>query len=232
MKKLVILAAVAVMAFGAQAFVYNFQFQLDNIPTYGTESGHPNHDIIYLADNNNNVYCYVYRGTLDGTGGDMKKAEGTEGKKIWTLASDSGEIKHNDTPEGKFHALDGQTVLDHSLKAADIEKCDNNGRLFVVSFTSEQDLGEHVKIGKTIIDGKEYDTAVCDGLKIVVTNAEEPNGMEYKVDYDLGVTVTNPGGGSAGYLLAGYAAYPVPEPTSAMLLLLGVAGLALKRKVA
>lgn len=77
------------------------------------------------------------------------------------------------------------------------------------------------------------DSGETHDLLAIATNGgdKRTDCIEYKVDDMLAVGITQ--GDGYGYsLTAGIKYTNVPEPTSAMLLLLGFAGLALKRKVA
>ena len=237
-RKVFLLAAVAAMAFGAQAGegtteggttagtkLYSFTFELQNIAAQ--TDGRPDHDFIYLADSAGKVICYVDRGTLDETRkGDMVK-DGDN----WALRDSA--ISHSAASDGStlFNALSGKEVLAHTLKSATIVKPEagSSTRIFTVTFESNYDLESKDSAGHIgWYDGK---VGYSEGLDIVVTNSKESGTcLEYMTQHNPGVSHTMEGG--SGWALTGGAAYAVPEPTSAMLLLLGVAGLALKRKVA
>ena len=185
---IVALCAVA-MSFGAWADTktYALTYELQNIPKQ--VEGHPDHDFIYLADTNGNVFCYVDRGSDMTKDGDNWKLNAT------TIDHAAGSTT--------YLALAGKTVVAHKLTAATIEKSGtSNGRVFSVTFTSEYDLGsaEHVtwydqKVGATL------------DMIAVLTNSEgDESCEEYKVDSKPGANRTGPEAG--GYTIKAHAEYP------------------------
>ena len=238
-RKVFLLAAAAAMAFGAQADdaqadtwtkVYTFTFGLRNIPEHNVD-GHPDLDLFYLVNASGQVLCYVDRGALpdDGWDGEMERIQGE-----WKLKEITAKHGAQEVGANICEALSGKSVLPHEVTAATIKKTSGgaaNDRTISVTFSTNYDLDKNGNVTwyneGTSLAGESKD------LMIVVTNAElkdnDPNNIEYKYADVLGAArdfATD----ASGYTLTGGAAYPVPEPTSAMLLLLGFAGLALKRK--
>ena len=231
-RKVLLLAAVAAMAFGAQAGeattegettggtkVYTFTFDLKNIPAQDPVTEHPNHNFIYLADTAGNVIFYVDRDK------EMDKDPDTG---YWSLKAQDGSkvVTHAATSTPGYTALEGKNVIAHTLTAATIKKTGTGGandRTFSVTFTSLQSMDSYVAEWYDDKGGRSQNL-----LAVVTYAGGDESCVEYKVDAQPGLGRTGPD--AAGYTLTASAAYAVPEPTSAMLLLLGVAGLALKRK--
>ena len=222
MKKFMMAVVIAALAFGAQAttYQYSLQFELKNIPAQ--ENGRPDHNLFFLvdksADGNNTVLMWLHRDELN-------KSETTS---TWSL-----------TVEGKTHGTDKpnyaafetyNNFATHTLSSATITKTGEgvSDRTIQITFTTETDILE----GNIAWTDDEHDMGKTSGLWVIATKSDQPGDcLEYKVDDVINVTKTDEIGN--GINLAAFAGYTnVPEPTSAMLLLLGFAGLALKRKVA
>lgn len=237
-RKVFLLAAAAAMAFGAQADdaqadtwtkIYTFTFGLRNIPDQ--VEGHPDHDFFYLVNASGQVLCYVDRGALtEGVwDGEMEKVNGE-----WKLKGTTAKHGAQEVGAEICNALSGKSVLPHEVTAATIKKTSGDGerdRTISVTFSTNYDLDRNNNV--TWFKEGESLAGESKDLMIVVTNADlqddDLENVEYKYADVLGAA-RNYSTDASGYTLTGGAAYPVPEPTSAMLLLLGFAGLALKRK--
>ena len=222
-RKVFLLAAVAALAFGAQAntYQYSLQFELKNIPAQ--TGGRPDHNLFFLVDKskdgNNTVLMWLHRDELSKEVGDT-----------WQLSEAGATHAAIKPTDPSYNAFDSYgDFAAHKLINATITKTGEGvrDRTIQVTFTTENDIltGDNVKW----VDDEQGNS---DYLWVIATNSKEPGQCdEYKVDTHITFAKTLKDGSGIS-LLAGAEYTNVPEPTSAMLLLLGVAGLALKRKVA
>ncbi len=218
MKKFMILAAVAAMAFGAQAALpegwrnYTFSLTISDLPqAFQSLTGTA---AVYLTDGNS-VYAYA---TME------KFNAGTPDELSGKIAYGSTELH-----DGASVTLDGKTYANkaHYLEGTSTilqENQPNNQKdvQFLITFDTDGSFGtDHFE---SVGDNQ---WAVKD-LYVVLSDSK--NGYE---NYYQEIPLTVTGDPTKNPTLAADASYSsVPEPTSAMLLLLGVAGLCLKRKVA
>ena len=124
-------------------------------------------------------------------------------------------------------------TYDLAANAVAVGTTDANGQITTgskVNFTMDEELGSKayfVQVVKTTYDGKDwyYFSATAGGT--TPTSAE----MTGQISTTSGAsTQLRDATGSGDYSNPGWYAVNVPEPTSGLLLLLGMAGLALKRK--
>ena len=224
-RKVFLLAAVAAMAFGAQAetYQYTFQFELKNIPEQNPD-GRPDHTMFFLVDtkHDNKVLVWLSRDELTKSLVDEK----------WALDSNKVNPAHVSGSNPGYEALKEYSKFEaHTLINATITKTGtgDRDRSVQVTFTTDKYIFEDLDVYWSP-SGESGETR---DLLAIATNGDDSSitCVEYKTD-DNGIIGLTSSGGYAYGLEAGAGYTNVPEPTSAMLLLLGVAGLALRRKVA
>lgn len=202
MKKFMLFIAVAALALGAQAYTYTLTMEIFNLPTSGGM-----HQGIYLADvKQQKVYAYL---TVDEmlAWKDKNQAE-LQDNYLDQIRRPNGEVV-NFLP-------DGAEIVGHQINHVSSYSGDNSYKFIVdfetaVKFDTYYD-GESVRLENMMVVAP-HDTA------------------DAAIDMNIGRSVSTTDDKTVYGLTAIYSYSSVPEPTSAMLLLLGFAGLALKRKV-
>jgi hypothetical protein len=139
------------------------------------------------------------------------------------------------------YAFESSVVGQQALLTAFLAGGDTLGATLAKGYTGEYDSGESAgSLGYIYGNGaatKVY-LAIVDDKNIFISSIEEgvtgAAGQSGVVEFDLSEDINNKfAAGTKTYGEAGwYSAAAVPEPTSGLLLLLGMAGLALRRKQA
>ena len=210
MKKLMILVAIAAMAFGAQAYTYSLTMKLNNRPTEGAHQG------IYLMDSEKNVYAYLtvaelvaYKGkTTADIGENLARTDGSAGPGF--IPAEGNILAH------KITSINSDSGVSAS----------GTKYTFILSFESNVNIGERLGTWKD-------ESTVPPSFRINGLTAYAPHslGEDYlALDNKIGISTSGESDNMVYGLTASYTYASVPEPTSAMLLLLGFAGLVLKRK--
>ena len=215
-RKGVLLASVAAMAFGARAALYDFNLNISGIPSdylnlsegagyylvRAGESGEPGTIVAYLM---NGDYATVQ------SSGKTYSHDGTErttlGGKTYVYAKEIEVSK-----EGTFFEVN------YKEGTKDV----NFNIYFTTSDESLNGLADSYPSGDPAKPGYLKDLGL---FAIVEDPGNDSLPSYYQEFHGLGYTLSH-----GSFSTNGSAVFAVPEPTSAMLLLLGFAGLALKRK--
>lgn len=201
MKKFMLFIAVAALALGAQAYTYTLTMEIFNLPSGGTHQG------IYLTDvNRQKVYAYLTVGEMVAWK-DKNQAE---------LQANYSDLIHRPNGQDVDFLPEGAEIVAHQINHVSSYVGGNSYRFLVdfetaVKFDTYYD-GESVRLENMMVVAP-HDTA------------------DAAIDMNIGRSVSTIDDKTVYGLTAIYSYSSVPEPTSAMLLLLGFAGLALKRKV-
>jgi len=211
MKKMLAMTAIAAMAFGAQAGVmeYTYDLTLKDVP-------------LTSMANVKAIKCYLVDSSVSGS----SATYGTKGSKLAEfeykgISMESTKV-NNVQYSTKSYKLSGSQYGDSSDKfAADLRKKD--GYIGQVTFESQKIEWQDMGTTKAAVD----DYAAKNLTAYLVVTTEEEGGV--LVDHEFTIDVTANGSEVA---LGSSATYQevIPEPTSGMLVFLGLAGLMLKRK--
>lgn len=223
MKKLMILAAAAAMAFGAQAGALQFNLTCQNVPVSVTKITGDSYFCL-IDPEKSQILAYVQPKEF---GGQKTKFDDYGSPNDYVTSF--GESK---THNGETITINGTdyTVNEHVVAGSSTKVIDKfNGTWDYGTQTgsaTEKDVVFQMFVNSSNSDTEAilglYDTQSVDTSLLAVI--WDPSG--YYQEYKVGVT-----GNSDPILFSAKGPYnPVPEPTSGLLLLLGMAGLALKRK--
>jgi len=218
MKKMLMMTAVAAMAFGAQADLvdYKYDLTLQSIPT-----------TLFTEGKLQGIKCYLVDSSV--TGSDYKY--GSKGAIMAELTYSGYSYSSENKMELKYTVSGFQPNGDmtkSSQPAAVMVAADNKpkeGYVGLVTFQVAQGVIQWKDMGN---DLTELNTYADKNLKAYLI-ATVDNGAGGTVEKEFTLAVTGNGsiialGSSATYQQV------IPEPTSGMLVFLGLAGLMLKRK--
>ena len=168
----------------------------------------------------------------------MSQAASCGWKMDWAYAIDQDHTTYADETAmgGKYMILLGDTIADVTADASGVFSYDTTKFTSVASGTFADNYAASSISGLDVANNGKYLTMIifedefknADGAAMYgVASAQLSGAVEAPPTDFASVTFANDGG---GYFVANQAAQAVPEPTSGLLLLLGVAGLALKRR--
>lgn len=235
MKKILLATAViGAFTFGAKAAATDaWEFTLDYDLNKGAGALSIQDSIVYLTDTSRTtVYGYFTVSELNDGGAVLQYDPYTKYVRTTSLSHKSGKISvptktgtHYQNQSGV--ALDAKGDMSVSASIDDYTQpkegsSKQNRIVYAASFSGDAPTYTTVM---RMVDGKEM--AFAENLLLVL--ADPTNGPDgfYK---EFDVSVANAGGTTTKFVA--YSPTNVPEPTSALLLLLGMSGLMLRRKYA
>jgi len=218
MKKLMMMTAIAGMAFGAQADIgYKYDLTLQDIPASIVKDG--------LLKG---ITCYLVDSTVKGS----SQSYGSKGAIMAELTyvgpsyAASGVLKGFEYTVSGYEMSGTKTPKSSSATlVANDDRAGQEGVLGQVTFQVEKDVIMWKDMGKNVDEFNKY---ALDNIKAyLIATVDDGAGGTVQKEFTLPVT-----GNGGTVALGSTATYQqvVPEPTSGLLVFLGLAGLMLKRK--
>jgi len=213
MKKLLVFMAMMTLALGAWAYDYNFTLSVQCPEVFATMSEDGGY---YLVNTKTDTVYFYWKGN-------EWNVEQKSGK---TYLSQESDVTHAAVESKTFEIKDKTYYVINQFSESGESTVKNRTStipeykkvIFEHGFTSETEL--------QLSDFGSYDnqTGVYSDLAVIVYDSR----LGIDEVYDVGVAIT-PGDPTVHFTAAGLMT-PVPEPTSGMLFLLGLAGLSLRRR--